>query len=142
MYVKIVNNSVSKFPYNIGDLKKENPNISFPNPITEDALAPFGVYPVTSTAVPTFDSKTHRVRQSVEFIDGTWTQTWQLQELPEEQASTNIRAERNRRLINSDWTQFSDSPVDSTLWIPYRQALRDITDQTGFPWNINWPIEP
>jgi hypothetical protein len=142
MYVKIVNNSVSKFPYNISDLKKENPNISFPNPITEDALAAFDVYPVTSTAAPTFDNKTHLVRQSVDFIDGTWTQTWQLQELPEEQASTNIRAERNRRLINSDWTQLSDSPVDSTLWISYRQALRDVTDQTGFPWNVNWPTEP
>ena len=142
MYVKIVNNSVSKFPYNISDLKKENPNISFPNPITEDALAAFDVYPVTPTAPPEYDNKTHRVMQSVEFIDGTWTLTWELQELPEEQASTYIRAERNRRLINSDWTQLSDSPVDSTLWISYRQALRDVTDQTGFPWNVNWPTEP
>jgi len=142
MYVKIVNNSVSKFPYNISDLKKENPNISFPNPITEDALSAFDVYPVTPTATPDFDNKTHRVKQSVEFIDGTWTQTWQLQELPEEQASANIRAERNRCLINSDWTQLPDSPVDSALWLTYRQSLRDITQQTGFPWNINWPIKP
>ena len=142
MYVKIVNNSVAKFPYNIGDLKKENPNISFPNPINENALAGFNVYPVTPIAAPEFDSRTHRVIQGVELVDGKWTQKWTLQDLPEEQARANIRAERNRRLINSDWTQLSDSSVDSTVWLDYRQALRDITNQTGFPWNVNWPIEP
>tara|TARA_E500000318_G_C3481111_1_gene180473 strand:- start:203 stop:631 length:429 start_codon:yes stop_codon:yes gene_type:complete len=142
MYVKIVNNSVAKFPYNIGDLKKENPNISFPNPINENALAGFNVYPVTPIAAPEFDSRTHRVIQGVELVDGKWTQKWTLQDLPEEQASANIRAERNRRLINSDWTQLSDSSVDSTVWLDYRQALRDITNQAGFPWNINWPTKP
>ena len=142
MYVKIVNNSVAKFPYNIGDLKKENPNISFPNPINENALAAFNVYPVTPIAAPEFDSRTHRVIQGVELVDGKWTQKWTLQDLPEEQARANIRAERNRRLINSDWTQLSDSSVDSTVWLDYRQALRDITNQAGFPWNINWPTKP
>ena len=142
MYVKIVNNSVAKFPYNIGDLKKENPNISFPNPINENALAGFNVYPVTPIAAPEFDSRTHRVIQGVELVDGKWTQKWTLQDLPEEQARANIRAERNRRLINSDWTQLSDSSVDSTVWLDYRQALRDITNQAGFPWNINWPTKP
>ena len=142
MYVKIVNNSVSKFPYNISDLKKENPNISFPNPITEDALVAFDVYPVTPTAPPEYDNKTHRVRQNVELIDGIWTQTWSLQELPEQQASDNIRNERDRRLIKSDWTQLSDASVDSTAWATYRQALRDLPSQDGFPFNITWPTQP
>jgi hypothetical protein len=97
---------------------------------------------VTPIAAPEFDSRTHRVIQGVELVDGKWTQKWTLQDLPEEQARANIRAERNRRLINSDWTQLSDSSVDSTVWLDYRQALRDITNQTGFPWNVNWPIEP
>jgi len=142
MFVKIVNNNVARFPYNIGDLKKENPSTSFPKPITENELAAFDVYPVTPTASPECDSKTHRVRQGVDLIDGVWTQTWSLQELPEQQASNNIRAERDRRLVKSDWSQLSDAPVDSAAWATYRQALRDLPSQSGFPFNITWPTQP
>jgi hypothetical protein len=142
MFVKIVDNNVARFPYNIGDLKKENPSTSFPKPITENELAAFDVYPVTSTASPAFDNKTHRVRQGVELIDGVWTQTWSLQELPEQQANDNIRAERDRRLAKCDWSQLSDAPVDSTAWATYRQALRDLPSQSGFPFNITWPTQP
>ena len=142
MFVKIVDNNVAGFPYNIGDLKKENPNVSFPSPITENALAAFDVYSVTSTASPECDSKTHRVRQGVELIDGVWTQTWSLQQLPEQQATDNIRAERDRRLVKSDWSQLSDVSVDATAWATYRQELRDLPSQSGFPFNITWPTQP
>jgi hypothetical protein len=53
-----------------------------------------------------------------------------------------VRAERNRRLQACDWTQLSDIPAETkTLWEPYRQALRDITDQPD-PFNIVWPTPP
>jgi hypothetical protein len=54
--------------------------------------------------------------------------------------SANVREQRNRMLTASDWTQTKDSPdaVD-VLWQPYRQALRDITTQEGFPFNVVWP---
>ena len=142
MFVKILDNNVARFPYNIGDLKKENPNVSFPSPITENALVAFNVYPVTPTEAPEYNNKTHRVRQDVELIDGVWTQTWSLQELPEQQASDNIRAERDRRLVKSDWSQLSDAPVDSAAWSTYRQELRDLPSQSGFPFNITWPTQP
>ena len=142
MYVKVVNNSAADFPYNIGNLKRDNSNISFPNPLTEDILAGFNVYPVTPTAAPEYDNKTHRARKGVELIDGIWTQTWSLQELPEQQASDNIRYERDRRLVKSDWSQLSDAPVDAAAWATYRQALRDLPFQDGFPFNITWPTQP
>ena len=50
-----------------------------------------------------------------------------------------VRADRNKRLADSDWTQVADAPVDKAAWATYRQALRDITNQNGFPWNIQWP---
>ena len=53
-----------------------------------------------------------------------------------------IRADRNRRLNESDWTQVEDSPVDKAAWATYRQALRDVPSQAGFPWNVNWPEKP
>lgn len=52
-----------------------------------------------------------------------------------------IRAERNARLAASDWTQLPDAPVDAAAWATYRQALRDVTQQSD-PFNIIWPTEP
>ena len=54
-----------------------------------------------------------------------------------------IRSKRNNLLVDSDWTQLSDVPEQTRLkWQSYRQALRDITLQDGFPENIIWPTKP
>lgn len=53
-----------------------------------------------------------------------------------------IREERNDLLSESDWTQLADAPVDQTAWATYRQELRDLTNQTGFPTTVNWPTKP
>lgn len=53
-----------------------------------------------------------------------------------------LRAERNQLLTASDWTQISDSTADKAAWATYRQALRDITTQAGFPWTVEWPVQP
>lgn len=53
-----------------------------------------------------------------------------------------VRAERNAKLSASDWTQVADAPVDKAAWATYRQALRDISGQAGFPWTITWPTQP
>lgn len=58
-----------------------------------------------------------------------------------EQAKS-ARQSRTDKLKDSDWTQVADAPVDQAAWATYRQALRDITSQTGFPWTINWPVAP
>jgi hypothetical protein len=53
-----------------------------------------------------------------------------------------VRTDRNQRLKDTDWTQVADAPVDKAAWAAYRQALRDITAQAGFPWNVTWPTQP
>jgi hypothetical protein len=53
-----------------------------------------------------------------------------------------VRDDRTKRLTDSDWTQIADSTADKTVWATYRQALRDITSQAGFPWTIDWPEAP
>ena len=53
-----------------------------------------------------------------------------------------VRNERDNLLIESDWTQILDSPVDKEAWADYRQALRDIPQQEGFPENVLWPEKP
>ena len=53
-----------------------------------------------------------------------------------------VRDNRNRRLSDCDWTQIADSTANKAAWAVYRQALRDISGQSGFPWDIEWPTEP
>ncbi len=57
----------------------------------------------------------------------------------------SLRKERNELLSGTDWTQAIDSPLnaeDKTAWATYRQSLRDIPDQSGFPTEVTWPTEP
>lgn len=59
-----------------------------------------------------------------------------------EALSASVRIERNAKLAASDWTQISDSTADKAAWATYRQELRDISAQAGFPWTVEWPVQP
>ena len=56
--------------------------------------------------------------------------------------SASVRTSRNDKLAQCDWTQLADSTADKTIWATYRQMLRDVTVQDGFPWNVTWPEAP
>jgi hypothetical protein len=56
--------------------------------------------------------------------------------------ATSVRTSRTQKLKDSDWTQIADSTADKAAWATYRQQLRDITGQAGFPWTITWPDAP
>jgi hypothetical protein len=86
---------------------------------------------------------------SVENPDGSWTATPRTadeiaayQANKDAQQAKSVRATRGQKLADSDWTQVADSPVDKAVWATYRQALRDVTTQSGFPWTITWPDAP
>lgn len=58
---------------------------------------------------------------------------------------SQIRKKRNKLLAESDWTQVVDVPFadeQKQAWATYRQALRDVTDQAGFPLEVQWPVAP
>jgi len=61
---------------------------------------------------------------------------------PAEIAAQEVRDMRDRLLTASDWTQVADAPVDAAAWAMYRQALRDVPQQAGFPETIEWPETP
>lgn len=56
----------------------------------------------------------------------------------------DVRAQRDRLLYQCDWTMLPDAPpeVVKADWEVYRQALRDVTNQPGFPENVVWPTAP
>jgi len=69
-----------------------------------------------------------------------------LDETAKREAETkSSRNKRNSLLTASDWTQLADSTLDNegmVLWQGYRQALRDVPQQTDFPLKIQWPQQP
>jgi len=139
MFTKVTNGQPQT--YTIGQLHRDNPNISFPKDIPLGTLASFNVYPVTTTSAPAIDSKTHRHSQSIVEVDGVWTQTWSTVELPLAQAEDNVRAYRKNLLSETDYLALSDNTMSAAM-TTYRQALRDITDQAGFPYSVTWPTKP
>lgn len=57
--------------------------------------------------------------------------------------SSIVRGNRNRMLLETDWTQLPDVPqTTKDVWAIYRQSLRDIPQQEGFPLNVIWPNKP
>lgn len=64
---------------------------------------------------------------------------------PSEQLAVEVRAQRDALLSACDWTQMPDSPLseeEKAAYQTYRQALRDVPQQEGFPETISWPEEP
>ena len=58
-------------------------------------------------------------------------------------AEKAVRAKRATLLAASDWTQLPDVPLETkAAWATNRQALRDITEQDGFPFDVIWPTAP
>lgn len=55
--------------------------------------------------------------------------------------AAEVRAERNEKITACDWRVLPDIS-NSAVWKVYRQALRDVPAQEGFPWTITWPEQP
>ena len=82
---------------------------------------------------------------NVIFLDPSQKPSWsavQAQMNPEEWIV--VRFQRDKKLQSCDWSVLPDVPLDPSVlaeWETYRQALRDVTDQSD-PFNIVWPTPP
>jgi len=151
MYVLIENGSVVRYPYTVTDLRLANKGTSFPKQPSNESLLEFGMHMVESIATPSF-SETQVLEEGTPVFDQArqcWTQVLTVRDMTSEEITNRnnvraeqVRAERNAKLVESDWTQLADSTADKTAWATHRQALRDITAQAGFPWTITWPETP
>ena len=149
MYILAPGGIARTYPYSVGQLRADNPQVSFPRDPSDALLAEWGVFPVAETTQPTVTYAQNLAEAAPQRIDGVWTQVWRVTdasagEIAERTAAqaADVRAERNARLAACDWTQLADAPVDSSAWANYRQALRDVTAQSGFPWSVSWPVAP
>ena len=129
---------------------QENYQASY-DQLTADIISQFGADPVLESPHPTLARYQSCSRDGVQQIDGVWYTKWIVvnQVSDEEKAqidksqSDAIRADRDRFLSLSDWTQMPDNNLaNKANWATYRQELRDLPSQSGFPWDITWPVEP
>ncbi len=88
-------------------------------------------------------------RDGVEQIGDKWFTKYSIMDLnadgiaaKDDDEAKLVRAERNRLIAECDWTQVADSPVDKAAWATYRQELRDLTLQAGFPFDVIYPTKP
>jgi hypothetical protein len=158
MYAEVKNGAVITFPYDYDILVEKNSSTKFAQTDllsmysgTEANLDGHELIRVVEVDAPTFDKQTQKaVKNSAPvLVDNIWTLGWSIQSLTQtEQDAQNtaqaktVRQTRSEKLADCDWTQVADSPVDKAVWATYRQALRDITTQSGFPWTITWPDAP
>lgn len=152
MYVKVENGALVEYHYSVKQLKKDNPNTSFPRDLSDSLLAEWGVYPVIKTDRPQIDHTKNLAEGMPDLVEGVWVQVWEVtdataEEIAERTAreAARVRRVRDELLAKTDWRvlRATESAVSADpAWSAYRQALRDITAHAGFPWAVTWPSEP
>jgi len=149
-----------------GEFRALFPNTSMPQQLSEALLNELGADVVFEGAQATGGTVyQYSQRSGVEQVDGKWYTKYILGPVfldqvvdgvtttaseheaaykasKDAEQAKNVRAERDKKLAECDWTQVEDAPVDKAVWATYRQALRDVTTQSGFPWTITWPDAP
>ena len=157
-FVLVENGSISRFPYTIGQLKREHPNVSFPEILNDAVLASYNVYPVVIDNEPTTGTTMNmpaRLKDMPELVDGVWKLQWETYEITEEVreldaiADANaMRGVRDGKLADCDWTQLADADLTEEKlaeWQAYRTALRNMPDHDNWPSNLtedDWPTKP
>ncbi len=149
-----------------GEIRKLNPNMSLPKVWNDNVHDALGIDPVFETPKPntTGDYKVVVRDGAEQDANSNWVQKWVERDMfsdTEEDGVTTtkaeheaayqarldadaakaVRAERDQKLKDTDWMGMSDVTM-STEWATYRQALRDVPAQDGFPYTITWPTEP
>ena len=146
-------------------LRNENKHMSLPESWTDATLESLGVARVQSVSQPSANTTHVPVNDGVEQVDGVWRQKWVMQPRFTEYTDANnnmitvqsqadayqqslddaeaakVRATRDTLLAETDFYALSDVTMSAEM-TTYRQALRDVPSQAGFPYTITWPEKP
>ena len=171
LLVKTANGQVDQFPYTVGQFRRDNPQTSFPKDIPVEIVRRHAVYPVTELAKPDCDPLVQslvrdampqreviRLKTEADCTDpitnevdqsqvgqplygNNWQVGYTVENKPQDEAERNIRNKRDGLLAETDWVALSDVTMSAEMQ-SYRQALRDITNQAGFPYSVTWPTKP
>jgi len=170
MHVKLTNGQPDQFPYTVGQFRRDNPNTSFPRQIPNTILRRYAVYEVTELEKPSHDPLVQtlvvgtptreviRMKTEADCTDpdtgevdtdqvgqplygNEWEVAYTVQNMEQATAEANVRSKRDGLLSETDWMASSDVTMSSDM-TTYRQALRDVPAQEGFPFSVTWPTKP
>lgn len=157
MYAKINGVNLISYPYGWSDFVADNPYTNYQQntdfvsmfPNTDFGQQGYSLVEVTQVSQPTTSREQILEEGTPVLANGVWVQVWNVTQKSDEEiaamtadAAAGVRKQRNIKLTACDWTQIADSTADKAAWAAYRQALRDLTKQSGFPWDIVWPTQP
>jgi hypothetical protein len=133
------------------------PTVTFSEKATASEIEPYwyGVFDYNYETPTVEHTKTAEDVGLTKHSDNVWRKTFVIRDATQEEInqrteeqSYSIRRIRDKLLIRSDYTQATDHPQpvnDETkkqAWAGYRQKLRDLPLQNGFPWNVEFPVAP
>ena len=131
-----------------GEIRQMYPNTSFPKTWSNELVAELGLDVVFETPTPTTTVYQTAFKDGVEQVDGKWVWKWSISEMDYDakaakyaEVAKAVRTTRDAKLAETDWTALSDVTMSAEM-TAYRQALRDVPAQAGFPHNVTQPEKP
>jgi hypothetical protein len=144
--------NIAQYPYGTDMLILQNPTVVFPKLITRKIMATYNVYQVLPEPKPEMSYTQDAVENNPIFYDNEWHQTWIVYDLSQEeidartsQKANEVRSQRDNLLQATDWRVIKATETntpESAEWMQYREDLRNIPQQEGFPWTVIWPLQP
>lgn len=123
---------VITYPYSLSQLRKDNPQVSFPKEMPAERLAEWGVFPVKSGEIPEYDEETHTVEEGEpELVDGEWTQVWNVRELTADELKSRVPASITKR-------QGRQELIEAGLFGAIESAINAIPDATQKALMLSW----
>jgi len=149
MYAIIESNEVLAYPAGLAQLQAKFPFTSFPKPLSAADLTEYGYVSVEESERPSFNAETSYLEEGTPTKSGDkWVKVWTVKNLSTEQIAekaqqktNSARSLRDVKLAETDYLALSDATLTDEMRT-YRQALRDVPAQSGFPDNITWPTKP
>ena len=131
-----------------GEVRSLYPNTSFPSQWSVELVEELGLDSVFETPAPTVTRYQTTYKDGVEQVANKWVWKWSVSEMDDTakaakdaEAAKAVRSSRDAKLAETDWTALSDVTMSPEM-AAYRQALRDVPSQAGFPHEITWPNKP
>ena len=90
---------------------------------------------------PEYNPTTHKIEETLTETETTITHGWRVWEKSEDEIAQDVRDKRDHLLKITDVWAYSDRTMSEAM-TAYRQALRDIPSQDGFPTSVIWPVQP
>jgi hypothetical protein len=141
MLVKIDGDDII-FPYTLYQLREDNPRTSFPRELSDELLEDFGVFQVERAPLPPHNPLTQTLSQKVERNEeGELVHVYEVSDLELGEAEGRVLQYRDNCIEETNKYALQDVVLSDEMR-DYRQKLREIESQEGYPLDVVWPTRP